>query len=495
MAGISPPADLLDRAGHVFMLAHQLGRAFQDEQTRESGKVVDPACWDSHQPAFEEFSKAILNLKEPIQDPPAGFDGVADALRKAASVARIIRDLVQTAEGRTWAEYRDSFPDLNSAAVEGMRALKEASSAIKADDPFDFVDQRATKTELAIDTTPMFPKPPQAEIDAAEREIPKILSALPRNLDGTVELVASTLAKRVENAKHLYAAAQWAIHSSVRAGRLLAGVVIEDLPGIGIPNSGPGPALLWKGGGKGRKMIPKDKPTPFDCFKVIATDSLWKWWNSPDAAASKDATGATGIAAFIEGLLAGPDNIELGPREMAMLEAKIKQSCRPSDIQREKKKTGRSQILDDRSKLNLILNYNLALQRNARFPTVPAATNVAEPMATAEPHSKTKKQKRSTSSGEGQTKLIAALTKHHHYAEGGSLNLEPIGNNALAEAAGVSTSTASDFFKKKFKGYSKYQVVCRDGGRLVDSLKALNEEFAPHDLYDLRPHNEEGRDE
>src|SRR5262249_8094099 len=61
--------------------------------------------------------------------------------------------------------------------------------------------------------------------------------------------------------------------------------------------------------------------------------------------------------------------------------------------------------------------------------------------------------KRSTERGEGRAKLIAALTKHHQYAEGGCLNLEPIGNNELAKAAGVSPSTASAFFNDKFQGH------------------------------------------
>jgi hypothetical protein len=38
------------------------------------------------------------------------------------------------------------------------------------------------------------------------------------------------------------------------------------------------------------------------------------------------------------------------------------------------------------------------------------------------------KSKRSTEKGEAQTKLIAALTKHHQYADGGCLNFEPTGN-------------------------------------------------------------------
>jgi hypothetical protein len=61
-------------------------------------------------------------------------------------------------------------------------------------------------------------------------------------------------------------------------------------------------------------------------------------------------------------------------------------------------------------------------------------------------------QKRSTERGEAEAKLIAALTKHHQYADGSCLNLDPIGNNQLAKAASVSPSTASALFDGKFQG-------------------------------------------
>jgi hypothetical protein len=103
--------------------------------------------------------------------------------------------------------------------------------------------------------------------------------------------------------------------------------------------------------------------------------------------------------------------------------------------------------------------------------------------------------KRSTERGEGRLKLIAALTKHHQYADGGCLNLEPIGNNELARLAGVDRATASAFFKQYFKGHSKYKALCRDAGKLTDALKLLNGEFAPHLLYGSKPADEDERDE
>jgi hypothetical protein len=103
--------------------------------------------------------------------------------------------------------------------------------------------------------------------------------------------------------------------------------------------------------------------------------------------------------------------------------------------------------------------------------------------------------KRSTERGEGRVKLIAALTKHHQYADGGCLNQEPIGNNELAKAAGVSPSTASAFFTGEFEGHTKYKALCRDSGRLAAAIKLLNSEFSPHDLYGRRPAGEDDRDD
>jgi len=101
-----------------------------------------------------------------------------------------------------------------------------------------------------------------------------------------------------------------------------------------------------------------------------------------------------------------------------------------------------------------------------------------------------RRSKKSTEKGEGRDKIIAALTKHHKYADGGCLNSEPIGNNELARLAAVSTSTTSVFFDKEFKGYARYRAVCGDTTRLVAALKLLNQEFAPHHLFGRNPPRE-----
>jgi hypothetical protein len=177
---------------------------------------------------------------------------------------------------------------------------------------------------------------------------------------------------------------------------------------------------------------------------------------------------------FIERLLAGPDDAELSPRELALLEAHLRQPVSFATIQQEKKATGHSPTEAARNKLKLIRDFNRALQgpgdadeAETREAPAPAVTTDPAP-------------KRSTERGEGRAKLIAALTKHHQYADGGCLNLEPIGNNELAKAAGVSPSTASAFFNDKFQGHTKYKALSRDAAKLTAALKLLNDEFAPY---------------
>ncbi len=97
------------------------------------------------------------------------------------------------------------------------------------------------------------------------------------------------------------------------------------------------------------------------------------------------------------------------------------------------------------------------------------------------------RSKRSTVRGEGNEKLIAALTRHHRYANGSCLNDEPIGCNELARQAGVQKGTASNFFKRHFQGWTQYRRTCSDMHRLINSLRLLNAEVSPFHLYGSRP--------
>lgn len=95
--------------------------------------------------------------------------------------------------------------------------------------------------------------------------------------------------------------------------------------------------------------------------------------------------------------------------------------------------------------------------------------------------------KRSTEPGEAHAKLVAALTHHHRYADGGCLNFEPVGCNELARLAGVSKATAARFFAKYFKGHVHYRYACGHKAKLRGALMLLNGEFLPHRLLNTEP--------
>jgi hypothetical protein len=139
------------------------------------------------------------------------------------------------------------------------------------------------------------------------------------------------------------------------------------------------------------------------------------------------------------------------------------------------------------------LSLEAAMDR-LEAPTPPGGQ--ADPAPPATPGGPPKRNaKRSTKKGDGRVKLIAALTKHHDYANGSCLNTEPINNNELARLAGVDKATASAFFKKEFAEHSKYVARCRDAAGLAAALKLLNGEFAPKDLCGHRPAGEDTHDD
>jgi hypothetical protein len=137
---------------------------------------------------------------------------------------------------------------------------------------------QAPENPFGIDSTPTLPKPPAALIQAAEFAICSILANVEPDDDRTIELIASHLVQRLKDAKHTLAAAQWAIHEAIQTGRLRPGLVETEMPSF-LPRG----STVWQGGQRGTIAIPKGKPTPFDSFKVTATESLWTWWCSIDA--------------------------------------------------------------------------------------------------------------------------------------------------------------------------------------------------------------------
>jgi hypothetical protein len=134
-------------------------------------------------------------------------------------------------------------------------------------------------------------------------------------------------------------------------------------------------------------------------------------------------------------------------------------------------------------------------EQTARMPDpIPPAASPLPASGTADLRT-TRRPKKSTQRGEARGKIIAALSKHHRYAEGSCLNYDHIGNNELARQAEVEESTASAFFKKEFQGHDKYRALCRSKGGLLAALKALNGDIPPHLLYGRTPPGEAPTDD
>lgn len=89
------------------------------------------------------------------------------------------------------------------------------------------------------------------------------------------------------------------------------------------------------------------------------------------------------------------------------------------------------------------------------------------------------KRKKSTAKWDAETKLIATLTLHHKYEDGGCLNFDQIGIRDLARQAEVGPSSANRFIKKHFANHAGYRVACRAKHRLITILKKLNGDTPP----------------
>ncbi len=105
------------------------------------------------------------------------------------------------------------------------------------------------------------------------------------------------------------------------------------------------------------------------------------------------------------------------------------------------------------------------------------------------PPTKSVRPTRSTAPGEAREKLIAALTKHHQYDDGGCLNFDAVGVRALSRLADVNEGSATRFFDDQFNagqtgGHARYKRACRDKSTLIASLKTMRGEFRPGDFMD-----------
>ncbi|MSR59848.1 MAG: hypothetical protein EXS05_19790 [Planctomycetaceae bacterium] len=456
MADSPPLRDLLDRASKVFALAQSLGWAFQQERQGQG----ETTGWNRRAPEFDQLCDAVLELRDAMQQPPDGFAIVAGQLRETARVCKLIRALTLKPESRTFADHLEFYPELNSVGEDGLRAVEQVIKSRRPDDPFAFLDDP--------------PKGSPAIVHSGGNIVLRAGDGGPGSDGGALNICGGDGGPGGDGGA-----------VNIRAGDAWEGSPAPESDRV-TPEAGSQSLADLIG-----RVIRRLKAKP-DLLRGYI-------WDTPDT------LNMSGINAAAQSIGMGPI-LAIGeapawwtwpnlPQDHPKNQLKIE--CltvyHPDGTEYRIRRTGGE--LDDSSSLpvtEIVARLEAWERKATEVMTVIGASiaiNNAKSVKTAGP-----KPKRSTERGEGSAKLIAALTKHHKYADGGCLNLTHIGNNELARMASVEESTASAFFKKNFKGHSNYIAICRDTSSLVAALKMLNQEFAPHDLYGRRPPGEDDRD-
>lgn len=267
---------ILDRAAHVFSLASELGQDFQALHNipgRGIGSRTNHR--DRHRLKFEPFRIALAELMPVTEHPPKELSHLVDVLFDAAEVAEKVEiTLRQNTIGMGY--YLEYFSELISVGRLGQQAVNDVREMLRAVDPFSHLGQWKP-TEVHIDSTPSLPCPPNDQILLAMRDIPPLMAKVNPTQSNTIELIAETLARLLENQNHSRPAAYWAIHQAIQTGYLRAGYILFELPGALVHGDD---RSAWRGGGQATTHISSGKPASFDRFKVIATELLWDWWRS-----------------------------------------------------------------------------------------------------------------------------------------------------------------------------------------------------------------------
>jgi hypothetical protein len=93
------------------------------------------------------------------------------------------------------------------------------------------------------------------------------------------------------------------------------------------------------------------------------------------------------------------------------------------------------------------------------------------------------KRRRSTTNGDAQESIQAALRVHHEYDEGCCGNFEPVRVTELSELAKVSKSTASGFLKDQFGGHREYKGACSRQSQLNTVMRRISEDQADRSTW------------
>ena len=127
-----------------------------------------------------------------------------------------------------------------------------------------------------INSTPLFPEPPETLVHQAMIALPEIFSGKvdPNSHAGRIEVCAGRLVTWICERGHGKPAAHWGIHRLLLKGWLTA----HTLP-ASLPNSYNVKTKTWLfPSGDLYVALPKNGPAPYSDFMVRATEELWAWW-------------------------------------------------------------------------------------------------------------------------------------------------------------------------------------------------------------------------
>ena len=488
---------LLDRANNVFMLAGGLGRAFHEEHQQG---MIDAAAWNRHAPTFNEFCHALLDLREPIQNPPDGFAPVAEQLKEAARIARAIRRV----KGRAFVDYLEFFPQMNSVAEAGRQAVKQLTKAKRINDPFPFVGEAAEGGSADQEFTQLgdFPLTQEGHLLFIERIRDEVRNAAIAKLsrdysNATIDKMIGGI-KWVEARRRLTALTGLPADVRDQVDRVLRREVavgtIEQIDELLKP-------AVWE-----LRDELEDSGDTGPANKIVVVETAGDLWKAleegykPGIQASAISFRPQAGVNLSQPTFPKPaDQLKWDILDRALALCDAEGGDRAEAMRKLIARLALVKGADRRQIINIPLAEFVAAAGVDTPDERPTPDDPRQQAELAEVAPMTKKPKRSTERGEARAKLIAALTEYHNYAEDSCLNLEPVGNNELARKADVDPSTASAFFNKEFSkrekgGHANYKVICRNAGRLAESLKALNGEFSPHDLYGRRPPGENDHD-
>lgn len=91
MSGQNPLTELLTRVKRVFLLAGELGRAFEDHANSHLGIAEQAGC-----PRFKatlcKLSDVLLELRESMREPPGGFGAIGKLLSQVEEITNRARE-------------------------------------------------------------------------------------------------------------------------------------------------------------------------------------------------------------------------------------------------------------------------------------------------------------------------------------------------------------------------------------------------------------------